>query len=114
MQILIESNDSEENLWAARDLSRWIVEANIPDVHAYQNRASIGEGCMGGELLPAIAVVLGAPGTAVIINCIKDWMLARRPRIKINIKHESTEISIDADNVNTIDDIINKIVNKTI
>jgi hypothetical protein len=81
------------------DLREWIHEARLREVQdVKQEKRPPKPGEQGPELLQALQVVLAAPAVIALVACIRAYIIARRPKMKIKVKTKSGTLEIDATN----------------
>jgi hypothetical protein len=103
MELTIEGNGSE-SVEEIRALHNWLREARLDDIQSISQKILPPKpGEQGPELLDVLQIVLAAPAVITLIKCIKDYIVATRPKFKITVKTEKGSVTIDAQNAKTAD-----------
>jgi hypothetical protein len=107
IKILFDDN-SEESLSDAEFLKAYLEETEVDGatIKLRQQQKKILPGQAGGELEAILSITLAAPAVIEFVKLIGIWLksredtkVARIPKIKIVVKNERGEMSIDASNL---------------
>jgi hypothetical protein len=103
MELSVEG-EGRSSVQEISDLREWLHETRLRDVQSVsQKTRPPGPGEQGPELIDILQVVLATPAVLALIGCIREYVVARRPKTKITIKTERGSVVIDAQNAKSAD-----------
>ena len=98
MDLIIEG-DGHSAKQEITELLEWLQEARLKEVEtlAQRKRPPTG-GELGPELLAALHIALASPAIIALIGCIKAFIVARKPKMKITLKTKNGTVVIESEN----------------
>lgn len=98
MNLLIEGEGSEA-VQETADLLDWLHEARLRDVQEIvQDKLPPRPGEQGPEMLQALQIVLAAPAVIALVGCVKAYIAAKKPTMRMTFKTKDGSLVLDAQN----------------
>lgn len=106
IDLVLDAKDGSSEQ-ATDDLYRWL---NMEEgIRVKRERGAPEEGSMGIDPLSILTVVLGSAAAVKLAESLHVWIENRRPKIKIRIVNGDRSIEIETNNVESQQELIEKI-----
>lgn len=97
VSVLFEGADATDS--ATQAAQHWIVRERLPGLRIERSPTPPEEGAMGCTAATILTVILGSASIVELAKSLHNWLIARRPKLKVSIVVGKKSVQFEGENL---------------